>query len=113
MSCQHIGTRGGNAGKACHNKVSYGNYCAKHKKKMCPTLAQNEVFGQPEKANKAEPKKPKYKFSVLHWTLNSQLDFSQMTTEQKHQFKNLVDYIFAEENITKYLEDRTSPDDPQ
>jgi hypothetical protein len=36
-----------------------------------------------------------------------------MTTEQKHQFKNLVDFIFAEENIHKYLEDRTSPDDPQ
>jgi hypothetical protein len=36
-----------------------------------------------------------------------------MTTEQKHQFKNLVDFIFAAENIDKYLEDRTLPDDPR
>jgi hypothetical protein len=36
-----------------------------------------------------------------------------MTTEQKHQFKNLVDFIFTEENIHKYLKDRTSPDDPR
>jgi hypothetical protein len=35
-----------------------------------------------------------------------------MTTEQKHQFKNLIEFIFSEENITKYLEDRTSPDAP-
>jgi hypothetical protein len=33
-----------------------------------------------------------------------------MTTDQKHQFKNLVDFIFAEKNIAKYLEDRTLPD---
>jgi hypothetical protein len=36
-----------------------------------------------------------------------------MTTEQKYQFKNLVDFIFAEENIDKYLKNRTSPDDPR
>jgi hypothetical protein len=33
--------------------------------------------------------------------------------EQKHQFKNLVDFIFTEENIDKYLEDRTLLDDPK
>jgi hypothetical protein len=65
----------------------------------------------PEKVN-IEPV-TKYKFSVWHWTLNSLLEFSQMTMEQKHQFKNLVAFIFEEENIDKYLEDRTSPDDPR
>jgi hypothetical protein len=64
-------------------------------------LAQDEVFGVPEKVN-VEPA-AKYKFLVWHWTLNSQSDFSHMTTEQKHQFKNLVDFIFAKENIDKYL----------
>jgi hypothetical protein len=115
MLCQHTGTRGGNAGKACQNKaVCQDKWCKKHDKKKCPALAQDEVFGAPQKAN-VEPaaEKQKYKFSVWHWTLNSQSDFSQMTTEQKHQFKNLVDFIFAEENIDKYLEDRTSPDDPR
>jgi hypothetical protein len=34
-----------------------------------------------------------------------------MTTEEKHQFKNLVDFIFGEKNVDKYLEDRTNPDD--
>jgi hypothetical protein len=72
---------------------------------------QDEVFGAQQKAN-VEPT-TKYKFSVWHWTLNLQSDFSQMTTEQKHQFKNLVNFIFAEENIDKYLEDRTLPDDPR
>jgi hypothetical protein len=83
-------------------------------KKKCPALAQDEVFGMPEKVN-VEPaaEKQKYKFSVWHWTLNSRSDFSQMTTEQKHQFKNLVDFIFVEENIDKYLVDRTLPDDPR
>jgi hypothetical protein len=112
MLCQHTGTRGGNAGKACRNKaVCQDKWCKKHNKKKCPALAQDEVFGAPEKVS-VEPA-TKYKFSVWHWTLNSQSDFSQMTTEQKHQFKNLVDFIFAEENIDKYLEDRTSPDDPR
>jgi hypothetical protein len=75
---------------------------------------QDEVFGKPALAEpQNEPaEKQKYKFSVFYWTLNLQSDFSQMTAEQKHQFKNLVEFIFAEENITKYLEDRTSPDDP-
>jgi hypothetical protein len=105
--------RGGNTGKACSNKaVCQRKWCKKHDKKKCPVLAQDEVFSMPEKANQAEPA-TKYKFSDWHWTLNSQSDFSQMITEQKHQFKNLVDFIFAEENIHKYLEDRTSPDDPQ
>jgi hypothetical protein len=36
-----------------------------------------------------------------------------LNQEQKPQFKNLVDFIFAEENIDKYLEDRTSLDDPK
>jgi hypothetical protein len=36
-----------------------------------------------------------------------------MTTEQKHQFKNLIDFIFAEKNVNKYLEDKTSTDDPR
>jgi hypothetical protein len=36
-----------------------------------------------------------------------------MTTDQKHQFKNLVDFIFMEKNIDKYLEDRTLLDDPK
>jgi hypothetical protein len=92
--------------------VCQGKWCKKHDKKKCPALAQDKVFGAPEKANQAEPA-TKYKFSVWHWTLNSQSDFSQMTTKQKHQFKNLVDFIFAEENIHKYLEDRTLPDNPQ
>jgi hypothetical protein len=99
--------------KACCNKaVCQGKWCKKHDKKKCPALAQDEVFVQPEKVN-VEPEKPKYKFSVFHWTLNLQSDFSNMMTEQKHQFKNLVDFIFSEENIEKYLEDRTSPDDPK
>jgi hypothetical protein len=113
MLCQHTGTRGGNAGKACRNKaVCQDKWCKKHDKKKCPALAQDEVFGAPEKVN-VEPaaEKEKFKFSVFHWTVNSQSDFSQMTTDQKYQFKNLVDFIFAEENIDKYLEDRTSPDD--
>jgi hypothetical protein len=89
MSCQHVGTRGGNAGKACRNKaVCQGKWCKKHDKKKCPVLVQDEVFGKPEKVNEAEPG-TKYKFSVWHWTLNSQSDFSQMTTEQKHQFKKV------------------------
>jgi hypothetical protein len=75
-------------------------------------VAQDEFFGAPEKANQAEHA-TKYKFSVWYWPLNLQSDFSQMTTKQKHQFKNLVDFIFAEENICKYLEDRTSPHNPQ
>jgi hypothetical protein len=32
-------------------------------------------------------------------------------TEEKRQFKNLVDFIFSEDKIDKYLEDRTCPDD--
>jgi hypothetical protein len=112
MLCQYTGTRGGKAGKACQNKaVCQDKWCKKHDKKKCPALVQDEVFGTPEKVN-VEPT-TKYKFSVWHWTLNLQLDFSQMTTEQKHQFKNLVDFIFTEENIDKYLKDRTSPDDPR
>jgi hypothetical protein len=112
MLCQHTGTHGGNTVKACRNKaVCQDKWCKKHDKKKCLALAQDEVFGAPQKAN-VEPA-TKYKFSVWHWTLNSQLDFSHMTTEQKHQFKNLVDFIFAEENVDKYLEDRTSLDDPR
>jgi hypothetical protein len=114
MLCQHIGTRGGNTGKACCNKaVCQGKWCKKHDKKKCPVSAQDEVFGQPERAGPQKEPPAKYKFSVFQWTLNSQSDFSNMTTEQTHQFKNLIDHIFAEENITKYLEDRTSPHDPQ
>jgi hypothetical protein len=112
MSCKHIGTRGGNAGKGCRNKANHGDFCAKHKKKKCPALAQDEVFGQPEQPQK-EPAAAKYKFSVFQWTLNSQSDFSNMTTEQKHRFKNLVGFIFSEDNIVRYIEDRTSPEDPQ
>jgi hypothetical protein len=94
----------------CQNKANCGDFCAKHKKKARPALAQDEVFGKPEAAQ--APDKPKYKFSVFQWTLNSQSDFGEMSTDQKRQFKNLVDFIFAKENIPKYLEDRTSPEDP-
>jgi hypothetical protein len=34
-------------------------------------------------------------------------------TKQKRQFKYLVEFIFAEENIHQYLEDQTTPDDAQ
>jgi hypothetical protein len=81
MSCKHIGTRGGNAGKGCRNKANHGDFCAKHKKKKCPALAQDEVFGQPEQPQK-EPAAAKYKFSVFQWTLNSQSEDPQ---------KNLAD----------------------
>jgi hypothetical protein len=113
MLCQHTRTHGGNADKACRNKaVCQDKWCKKHDKKKCLVLAQDEIFGVPEKMNvKPAAEKQKYKFSVFHWTINSQSDFIQMTTEQKHQFKNLVEFIFSDENIVKYLKDRTSPDD--
>jgi hypothetical protein len=81
--------------------------CKKHNKKKCPVLVQ--VFSAPEKINEAHQPTAKYKFLVWHCTLNSQSDFSQITTEQKHQLKNLVDFIFTEKNIDKYFEDRILP----
>jgi hypothetical protein len=36
-----------------------------------------------------------------------------MTTKQKHRFKILVGFIFSKDNIVQYVEDRTSPEDPQ
>jgi hypothetical protein len=48
--CQHTGTHGGNADKACQNKaVCQDKWCKKHDKKKCPALLQDEVFGIPEK----------------------------------------------------------------
>lgn len=112
MLCKHTGTRGGNAGKACRNKANHGDYCAKHKKKKVPALVQDEVFGKPKQAEVA-PEKTTYKFSVWHWTLNSQSDLSKMSTEEKHKFKALVEFVFSDVNAAKYLEDRTSPEDVQ
>jgi hypothetical protein len=75
MLCQHSGTRKGNAGKAYQNKsVCQDKWCKKLHKKKCPVLAQNEVFGTPEMVN-VKPA-AKYKFSVWHWTLNLQSNFS-------------------------------------
>jgi hypothetical protein len=59
---------------ACRNKaVCQDKWYKKHDKKKCPALMQDEVFGMPQKVN-VEPaaEKQKYKFSVWHWTLNSQ-----------------------------------------
>jgi hypothetical protein len=83
MLCQYTRTCRGNAGKACRNKaVCQDKWCKKHDKKKCLVLAQDEVFGMPEKMNvKPAAEKNKFKFSVFHKTVNSQSDFSQMTTD--------------------------------
>eukprot|EP01127_Copromyxa_protea_P013360 TRINITY_DN358_c1_g1_i7.p1 TRINITY_DN358_c1_g1~~TRINITY_DN358_c1_g1_i7.p1 ORF type:complete len:205 (+),score=33.76 TRINITY_DN358_c1_g1_i7:61-615(+) len=105
--------RGKSAGVTCRNQANHGDYCAKHKKKPKAALATDEVFGT-EKTEKTEKPQPKVKqnHSVWMYTLNSQQAFSGMTKEQKTEFKELVKFIFDEENITEYLTDRKSPDDP-
>jgi hypothetical protein len=75
-------------------------------------LAQDKVCGNVQNKAAQAPEKTKYKYSFFQFTLNSQFDFGEMSTDQKRQFKNLMDFIFAEKNIPKHFEDRTSPDDP-
>jgi hypothetical protein len=41
--------------------------------------------------------------------INWQKDFSRMTPEDKEKYKNLIEFLFAEDNIVSYLEDRTFP----
>jgi hypothetical protein len=54
-------------GKGCYNKANHRDFCAKHKKKNCLALAQDEFFGQPEQPQKElrGALATKHKFSVF------------------------------------------------
>jgi hypothetical protein len=112
MSCQHIGTRGKSAGIACKNKANHGSFCAKHKKVERQPLQQDVVFGDPNAAAPVPREKgPKLKYSSFKFTLNSQKDFAKMTVDEKQKFKHIVEHIFTDEELPKYLIDRTNPED--
>ena len=108
--CQHVGSRGGNADVQCKNRAKIGNYCVKHKKKKVNTnLADDPVLK--DTAPKTQVAAPNHKFSVWKFTLNSQKDFSKMTGAEKTNFKNAVEFVFNDQDLPKYLADRTSPED--
>ena len=107
--CSHVGTRGGNADVQCKNRAKLGDYCVKHKKREKANLANDEVLN--DKVPKEQNAAPNEKFSVFRFTLNSQKDYTKMTTEEKTTFKNALDFVFNEADIVKFLIDRTNPED--
>ena len=107
--CAHVGTRGGNADVQCKNRAVVGNYCIKHKKREKANLANDDVLN--DKIPKEQVAAPNTRYSVWKITLNSQKDYTKMTDADKLQFKNALSFIFNDEDIVKYLTDRTNPDD--
>ena len=107
--CAHAGTRGGNTDVQCKNRAKVGDYCVKHKKRKKANLANDDVLN--DKTPKEQVAAPTTPYSVWKITLNSQKDYTKMTDANKLQFKNALSFIFNDEDIVKYLTDRTNPKD--
>ena len=83
--CAHVGTRGGNADVQYKNRAKIGDNCVKHKKREKANLANDDVLN--DKIPKEQVATPNTRYSVFKFTLNSQADYTKMTTEEKTTFK--------------------------
>ena len=109
QKCNHKTTRGKAPGASCNRKALAGGFCSRHKKKSVSTdLTNDPVFKAGAKPN--TPQK-KFNFSSFKITINTNKDFSQMTTSDKTKFKHFMEFVFSKERIPKYLEDAKSPED--
>lgn len=109
--CEYITS----TGKTCRlNKQNGTPYCNRHivRKRAQVDLAKDEVFGVPEREKPIEPKKDKISYSSFKITINSQKDFSILSTDQKKLFKTFIEFIFNNDNISMFLTDQSNRDDP-
>jgi hypothetical protein len=112
MSCSYVFNRGKNKGGQCAIKPRQGSRCWKHpeREKAVPAdLSTDEVFGEPEPVATAPT--AKLRSSVWTWTVVSNTKFEGMSTAEKMKFKNWIEYVFSQDNITDFITDQNSPDD--
>jgi hypothetical protein len=109
--CAHQFGKGKRAGTQCRNAANHGKYCKRHQKGESIDLANDEVFGNGGAKAEPKPAGPKHKFSAFMITINCQKDPAKMSTDEKKRFKHMMEYLFAEENLPRFLKDRTNPAD--
>jgi len=103
--CSHIFWRGKERGQQC-SRMTKGQKCHKHKGCQDDSVAANEkvaklqsdeVFGS-NNEDQAIPK-GKLKSSIYLITINSNKTLESMSSAEKKQFKDFVEFVFSQDNL--------------
>lgn len=112
--CKHIMIKGPRKGEMCQKKIKSGTLCSSHKqkRKKPKAKAKANLLNDPifnKNVIKEDPRTVERK-SIFNITLNSNKKYDNMSKQDKIKFKKIVEYVFNNNNFTKYLVDKSTPD---
>ena len=102
--CKHHYKSGKTAGERCRKNGRHDGYCHRHMKKAVPANIAAAVGVEPA------PKAAAFKWSSFRWTLNSNASALSVSEAKVAEFKDVVKFVFSEDNVVEYLRDRTDAD---
>ena len=108
---KRVGKACGKGGKSYNGVIICQRHRNKNTKDSESIIKNNSIFGSLKPTEVIESDKLKVKKSIFNITINSNKALDTMSVEDQQKFKDVIEYLFGpEENIIKYINDSTNPD---